>query len=248
VNFNPLNEPEQSDDAGALGHEPEPKTMPLGVGGFGESAEPQPLPQPTRRLRSGTIILAGVVLVAGAGLYSMRALGRASGAIVADPDLEKTVDGFLESAGEKRRAPEVGAPDLQSAGAAMAVLAQDRTDRQVPLTEVQKNPFIQFSAPQTGAPVDTGAGNDAIAAARATAKQQFEKAASKLRLLMVMGGAEPMANLNGRVVRVGDVVADERLGVEFTVTDISPGAVTITGEDASIGFRHDVVITVNRDR
>ena len=81
------------------------------------------------------------------------------------------------------------------------------------------------------------------------AKKQVtgNRRATKLRVLMVMGGTEPMANVSGRVVRVGDTIADERLSVEFTVLEIAQGLVVIRGARPDLDLVHDIALRLIRD-
>jgi len=225
--------------------------MPLGTGFDGEAPADAILDQTgKKKVSSSTLLLLLVVALAGVGLYSMRSLATAMAGGGADTGLEKTIESFLSSISGEGGSGQPGELTVEDAG---AVLLDDRIGRQVPLEDVQKNPFVPLPLEQRAdaidVPVDDGsdAAQARIAQAREDAKKLFETEATKLRLLMVMGGAEPMANISGRVVRVGDLLADERLSVEFRIAEITQGLVVIRGERPDLGLTHDVALRLIRD-
>lgn len=224
--------------------------MPLGTGFDGEGAADAILDQTgKKKLSSSTLLLLLVVVLAGVGLYSMRSIATAMAGGGADSGLEKTIESFLSSMADGGKGPN-GELTVDDAG---AVLLDDRIGRQVPLDDVQKNPFVPLPMEQRpdaiDVPVDDGsdAAQVRIAQAKEEARKLFETEATKLRLLMVMGGSEPMANVSGRVVRVGDVLTDARLSVEFKVVEITQGLVVLRGERADLGFAHDIALRLIRD-
>jgi hypothetical protein len=224
--------------------------MPLGAGFDTESPGDVIIDQPEKKkLSSSTLLLLLVVALAGIGLYSMRSLATAKAGGSADKNLEETIESFLSSITGGSNGTQVGDLVVDDAG---AVLLDDRIGRQVPLDEVQKNPFVPLPMEQSSiaeAPIDDGsdAAQVRIAQARQAAIEEFNTEAAKLRVLMVMGGSEPMANVSGRVVRVGDTIADERLTVQFKVIEISQGLVVIRGERADLNVVHDIALRLIRD-
>jgi hypothetical protein len=221
-------------------------------GAFEGGETPIVLEAPKRRVSAGTIILLLVVLLAAVGLYSMRSLAIAIAAgAKSDKGLEETIETFLTSlSGNEGRPGEalvVGPED-----GAGEVLVDDRTEMQVALSDVQKNPFVlPIDEPQTDAPApvntDTEEGRLAaeLAAAQNDQRIACEKAAAKLRLIMIMGGSNPMASISGKIVRVGDALFDERLGVEFLVASISEGAVTLTSSKEAIQFAFETTLLLH---
>lgn len=231
------------------GSEPDERVMPLGVGGFesdGAAGESDALP--SRRFGSGTILLIALVLLAAGGLYSMRSIARAvASSKSGDAGIEKTIESFLNSiAGKDERNADRVLVGSAEAGAG-DVLVDNRTDRQVPLDGVQKNPFVlpvedkpatTSSAPKP--PTDNAAAEAArLETARQDARVAFEKASAKLMVKMIM---RDMANVSGRVVRVGDIIADAKSDIEFTVVEITRDAVVIRGEKPEIGLTHDITL------
>ncbi len=225
---------------------------PLGTGGFDGDMPPEAIIEQTKRnkISSSAMLLVLVIGLAGIGLYSMRSLASAMAGGGADSDLEETIENFLSSMTARPGSAGGGQLTAENAG---AVLVDDRIRRQVPLDDVQKNPFEPLPIEQTtdAAPVIIDDGSEAAAVRLATlreeARTEFEEAAVQLRLLMVMGGNEPMANISGRVVRVGDILADERLDVEFRIVEITQGLVVIRGERPAIRFEHDIALRLIRD-
>jgi len=210
-----------------------------------------------KRVGSGTLILLLVVVLAAAGLFSMRSLARAmAGSIAGDKNVEETIDSWISGWSDAENGgAEVILPDLADDRQAGDVLLDDRTEKQVKLDNVQKNPFVnEFAKPVTpdGAPATPADPvNDEevrLAQARDEMRVTCEKAATKLRLVMLMGGSRPMANISGRVVHVGDTIFDDRLGVTFTVVAIEAGSVTLEVADESIGFEFQTVLSLNPDQ
>lgn len=250
---------QQDSSIPALKHsdDEEARTMPLGIGDsdsemvdsdafLGEEAGKK------RSLSSGTIVLLAVVVVAGAGLYSMRTLGTVSASGGVATDLEQTIESFLDtlrgdSRGRNRSSQQVvGTVEGDVDG-----LVDNRTELQVSLDDVQKNPFVLFQSQDTSdapATVDNTAELEAARRAAITAtRQRFDEAAGRFRLSMVMGGAEPMASVDGRIVYIGDTIIDERANVEFTVIEITPpGEITIRAIDPGLDIRHDVIVQLQR--
>jgi len=237
VNYTQTDNDGPMHDSGQDG--PDESVMPLGVGGFeNEAADDLAEDQPgKRKFSSGTLVLGLVVLLAAGGLYSMRTLAIAMASAKGDDGLESTVNDWLDSV----EGAEDDAPEHLVVGD--GAILNDRTKLQVPLDDVKKNPFEFFMSDRGDAPVatDTSADEEAqrLREARAEAQRNCERAAEKLRVIMIMGGSDPMANVNGSIVRKGDVLYDDRLDVEFTVSKIEPGGVTVVAEDPAIDFRFE---------
>lgn len=209
-----------------------------------------------KKIKSGTLILLAVVVLAGAGLYSMRSLGKAAGVIQSDGTLETTVNDFIDRLTGKASdddSDEVLVITSDEENRAMSALTDDRTQRQVALDQVQKNPFVFPFATEKQPddnPVVTDTGLDPEEQKRLAqqdARVDFEKAVAKLRLVMVMGGSTPMANLNGEVFYEGDVIDDDRIGVSFVVAEIMNDAVVLVREEPSIDFYHEIVVSLNQN-
>lgn len=195
-----------------------------GPSGFAASDEPSAI----KRHAGGALLLAAVVAIAIVGLFSMRTLTRATASMDAPTDVEKTIDTFMKML-ETNKAGTTHKSGSQAS--VLDVLSESYTQRQVPLTEVQRNPFIIFD--RTDAPVTTAPKEeiDPRVEWRRMRIAQFERASERLRLGSIMMGNNPLANINRQVVRVGEsimVLPDEVL---FTVTAIEATSVTLVADD-----------------
>lgn len=96
-----------------------------------------------RRVGEATFVIVGSLLVAAATLYGMRWLGTKVGPAQSDVALEAKVNAFLESVlGSKKIVDEAKQAELDP-DQIMKRLADDRTEKQVPLGDVKKNPFLR---------------------------------------------------------------------------------------------------------
>ncbi len=157
---------------------------------------------PRKRKVSTQVIALGVLLAVGGGMiYGMRLLGigpltTLAKTVLPDYDLTKPSS---HGADHKRI--------LQD-------LAVDSSDRQVPVDEVQKNPFKMgevVSAPLPPGVDPTAANRAAAEKAKRDADQKRNRVQAALATLKVngiIGGSSPVARISGEAVRVGDTVGD----------------------------------------
>lgn len=235
----------------------EPMVRPLGVGDFNEGdGASLGSDEPKKRFRSSTILIVVVVVAAAAGLYSMRSLSRAAANAGGDASLEATIEGFLASiSGTEKKTDDdpfqvIKAEDEEKA---LAALTDDRTDRQVDLREVQKNPFVLFEEKRSETTTDTPKDDGAEAKRReelARLRKQFsdtcDRAAKNLRLMMVMRGSNPAANISGKVVYAGDTLKVERDNVQFTIESIDDYSVVLMVTDPATDFTYRATLTMNQ--
>lgn len=192
-----------------------------------------------KRFNTGSLILAGVIVAAGAGLWFMRSLSKAGAASI-DTQAEANVEKFISSLTGKA-AP--GAPSSQVS--VLAVLSGSYAERQVPLSAVQRNPFILFDEALAPTPTSGGDGDPNLTRKQADRRTQFEKAAAKLEVKSVLMSATPLANVSGKIVRQGDeiVTADQ---VVLRVAEITKDAVRVVGEDAAVQLNVSFTIPLKR--
>ncbi|MCW5765647.1 MAG: hypothetical protein KIT68_06700 [Phycisphaeraceae bacterium] len=172
------------------------------------------------RVSAQSVLLAVVVVVAGGVLFAMRQIGLGPASAIAQT---KDAEIPMPSSGDHR--------------GVLADLNTSRVDLQVPEANVKKNPFRLVGAamePEVAAPGATTdeASRRAGEAARADAEKRRKQAEARAGLVKsklngmtlngVMGGSNPVARVNGRVYRTGDVV-DEL----FTVREIRQRAVDL---------------------
>ena len=123
-------------------------TMPLGTGeGPEEGAALDPLAGAgtRRKISGGSVLIAAVVIIATGGLFAMRWLSEATAARDADREIESTIESFLKSftglSDDNPEETETPTGDNPS-DRVLAVLTTEYSERQVPLRDVQRNPFI----------------------------------------------------------------------------------------------------------
>lgn len=176
--------------------------------------------QPARKASKlgGYLLLALVVGSAAGVLFLMRTIGmRAHVAPIEftlDYPLERIDAGALISGDHDRL---------------LADLNVSNKVVQVPLENVQMNPFAWRSGEPEEAAQSPAGGIDPDAARKVQAearRRELENAAGNLTLHSIMGGGRvPLAQISGKVVRIGDVIDDT-----FTVRAISGRTVELECE------------------
>lgn len=203
-----------------------------------------------RRVSTGTLIMGGVVAIAVASLWSMRAIDRA---VAAGPKLSKENEKLVEDILGRGKGADLAVDTdatrlLEPAEAAGAV--------RVPLRELAKNPFVLWAPPAAPSapspdggpapvPVDTRA--ERIAAW----EQKVDQAAASIRVLSTMSGTGPVgatgiANVNGHMMRIGDAFGIANSDVEFTIERVERDALTVRAFNAEL--RHERIVTVKVNR
>jgi len=178
------------------------------------------------RISTQMIALAVLLAIGGGLIYGMRLLGIGPLTTLAktkmpDYDLNKPTPG---SADHKRI--------LQD-------LAANHAASQVPVDEVQKNPFRMADA-LTNAPAQAnGEAGDRAAAERARRDSDARHAKMKaalaaLKVNGVIGGTHPVARISGEAVRIGDTV-----GEFFTVKSIHGRTVEVECDGATYEISMD---------
>ena len=225
--------------------------MPLGVGEF---AEESPTPDPLasagagRRVNAGSMVIVLVIGVAIGGLWLMRKVTHVSAATGGNTEVELTIEKFLSALkGESGASAARTAPNSPDAGV-LEVLKETYTERQVPLTDVQRNPFILYGETIVTAdgPAQPDESNLARTRQRTERQEAFQRAASNLHLKSIIMGAEPLANVSGKIVRVGDEIASEPDNIAFRVSKITADVVTMVGEDKALEVKVEAVLSIKR--
>ncbi|HRP62089.1 MAG TPA: hypothetical protein PK400_02215 [Phycisphaerales bacterium] len=264
MNFNDHNSGEnfQTHTGPAGGVEREERTMPLGMGDFnnadeaGAGGEVHELAgsfggESKRRLNGGGLVLVAVVLTAIGGLYSMRTLTKASAASDQTSAVEKSInefiDGLMGTADTKGAAK---ASKGRSTEAVLDVLTETYTKRQVPLSDVQRNPFVIFDDVPVApvAPVVNPVEFDPKVQLRKDRAALFEQAGARVRVRTIMMGSSPLANIDNKIVRMGDSITVEPENVEFVVVAIAPDFVELKAEDKALEVVVRVTVNLRRDR
>jgi hypothetical protein len=189
-----------------------------------------------------------VTVVAAVGLYSMRTLTSVSADSIVGSEVEKTIESYLK--GDAPGEPALDASLITEQHDLLASLHNDYTEIQVPLDNIQRDPFIIF---ETRRP-DPLAGDDDVPAPsnnRFEQERQQRRAAivtagERLRLKSVILGSAPLANVGGRIVRLGDTIEIEDDGIAFTVIEITRTAIALEARDDD--YNLIVAVSINLDQ
>ena len=236
------------------GREQQHATMPLGTGEFADETALGPLAgaQNRRKLGGGGLLIFAVVLIALAGLFSMRKLTQVTAASPIDSDVEKTIEEFINSVCGSNGQPQEpgGIAGAMHDDRVLAVLSESYTEYQVALQDVQKNPFIidqvaPAFTPDVDGPDTTGPDlEDRWRQMRSERRAKIEQAGQGLHLKSVVDGAVPLAIVEGRIVRVGDTFTAGPSKITFRVDAISAGAVDLVAEAPELDLAVTVTLTL----
>jgi hypothetical protein len=228
------------------------QTMPLGIGGFESTDGPGDVLAGAgggKKANAGTILLVAVIVVGIAGLFVMKKLASANAAGPVNEDLENMVDAFVK----RTTAGNLSSPEeLALKEQALSVLNASYAERQVPLVNVQRNPFVVedggsiISDPTPlEDPLDVQARR--WKREREQMQQRFASAAQTFELKSVMMSANPIANVSGKIVRRGDTLVATRDEVTFTVASIEASGVVITASDETYDLEVSVTLVIDRN-
>lgn len=229
------------------------KTMPLGVGGFPDDAALDPLANVSegRKFNAGSFVIVIVIIVACGGLWFMRSLSKVSAVTGATSDVEASIESFLKTFKVDKSLPggqKSSTALAQTDASVLAVLSGSYTERQVPLSGVQRDPFVIYGE----APVAIGTTTDAAAGSFAHRRQEklalFEKAATRLDLKSILLSSRPLANISGKIVRLGDEFVSPMDDVAFRVAEITKDSVTLIGEDPTLNLTVPVTLLLKREK
>ncbi len=166
---------------------------------LGGSTIDQALPEKKKRpIPESVALLMLVIAVAAGGLFMMRKMGLGSQLQFASVEIDYPIDG-------------VGKLDLN--GTSILENLRNNEIDQVPLSQVQKNPFQLLGDSHTVAdlPMDDPRMSSAEIEARRTAENRRRAiigAYANLNLNSILLGSTPVARISGETVRIGDVVQD----------------------------------------
>ncbi len=196
-----------------------------------------------RRINSGTLILAGVVLASGASLWTMRAIDRAA---ASGPKTSKEIEELVS----KALGPKTGDAAAPEKPEVFVNRTQPPTDLQVPAEDVQKNPFVVYQpedkpvVPLEPCEPREPAKPDPIIAWQ----EKVDAAAAAIRLQSTLSstnekGAVGLANINGHMMRIGEIFGVEGSDIEFSLEAVERDAITVRAYSAEL--KHERLVTVN---
>lgn len=233
--------PDAGGEPGALGD--------LGQDGYGDAPPVDPLmgQDAPKKKHTGVVVLIVVVGLAIGSLFSMHTLTKVTAASGRNSETEQTIETFLKgmSGGGPAANPGNSSDALVKGHQEVVdVLKDDYTRHQV--KELARNPFDLMSSGSVTGDL-SGADGDY---ARAKRRDDIEKAAEKFQLKSVIMGSRPLANINGRIVRLNQVIPVEgsrSVGtIKFRVASISPDSVTVVAEDPQLELRVEKVLQLKR--
>lgn len=245
---NNLNNSDQMGYAGDTGGDPG-ESVPGELGGFNADPGVDVLAKEgsAKKRRTGALVLILVVGLALGGLFAMHTLAKVSAAGGGDTDTEMTIENFLRTvSGDASSNPGTSGGDLVNKHrSVLDVLHDDYTSQQVALSDVQRNPFVLVQPRVTPdmPPETTG-----LETKQAERKAEIENAAGHLRLKSIIMGSNPLANVNGRFVRLDEMIAVQNKGIAFRVANISSDTITLVAEDTDLELTVVTVLYLKRDR
>lgn len=210
----------------------------ISVGQFGGDGGIDAFASDAPKIKFGSLLIVVVVLVAAGAVFGMRALTKITAAAGGTSDVEQTVEHFLKSgvaSGSQSDNP-LGLGD----DSVLGVLEGDYAERQIPIQDVQKNPFAPDGALSGGhVVVDPGEGSG-------TWNRIVQSAAAELQLKSIMRGRNPLANINGRIVSLrGSLTVG---GVTFKVIKITTSSVKLVAKDPKSDAEVETTVILDRDR
>ncbi len=203
-----------------------------GDGDYDFSDDPLLSDGPERKKGKGALVLIVVVGLAAGSLFSMHTLTKVTAAGDRNLESERTVDRFL---GAKNGTGEEGGL-IAGHQAIVEVLTNNYIEHQV---ELDRNPFSQSGGGSKGE--RPGAGLYTV-----------QRAFQMLSLKSVMGGSRPLANVNGRIVRVNQVitVALSKIDgdVKFRVIQITRDSIKVEAIGVELAEPFVRVVALKRNR
>lgn len=181
------------------------------------------LRRPKRRIPSQTIILGLVVAVSATALMWMRREGLRTGVTVTTTTVDYQGEQDLEKAKTYDRI--------------MADLARAQKPLDVALADFGKSPFMVAQAKptieQNGTPMEAMSADEQAAAAakeRAAArKAELQMTLQGMTINGIMGGANPLARIDGKMLRVGDTFGEFKVvGIEGMTVSLEADGDTYT--------------------
>ena len=245
---NDLNNSDQMGYAGDTGGDPG-ESVPGELGGFNADPGVDVLAKEgsAKKRRTGALVLILVVGLSLGGLFAMHTLAKVSAAGDGNTDTEKTIENFLQTvSGDASSNSGTSGGDLVNKHrSVLDVLHDDYTNQQVALADVQRNPFVLVQPRVTR---DTPAKTTSLETKQAERKAEIANAAGQLRLKSIIMGSNPLANVNGRFVRLGEMIATQDEGIEFRVAKISTDTITLVAEDTDLELTVETVLYLKQDR
>ena len=190
-----------------------------------------------RKFNSGTVILGAVIVASGASLWTMRAIDRAA---ASGPKSSKEIEELVKNALDPKS--ELGTADDKPD--TFITKTQPPTDLQVPADKIQKNPFVVYQDPR---PPEPPKPDEPIADPVKEWQVAVDAAAAAIRLQSTLSssnekGAVGIANINGNMLRIGEIFGVAESDIEFTIESVERDSITVRAYNAAL--KHERLVTV----
>lgn len=226
-------------------------TMPIGVDGFGsDSGDLTYGAGGSAAASKGWMVIVAVIILAVGGLFAMHSLAKVTAGTGGDAAIDGRIENFLIQLGTKRSDHSSTAGELINGITTVTTVLEDNYSQlQVPLKQVQFNPFAinRDASPAPSIDEDPLADADRLwTKQRNKRRAEIEHACDNIGLKSVMLGRVALANIQGQIVRLGEHLTIE--GIDFNVTKIAKDHVTLTAKDAKFKLVVPVVLELELDR
>ena len=202
-----------------------------------------------RRYGFGTMAFASVAVVAIVSLFSMRAIGHATASTDAPTDAGKMVDEFLLRGPVNTSVNPLGQDPL----------FMDAMTVRIERDELTKDPFVFIGEELAIAPTDPVTGVRETVAEDPAARRALrlegwnavvDAGAADLHaqsVLVTSRAASSIANVNGKVLVIGSLIASQSTGIQYSVAAIAADGVTFRAFDVELGCERFIKVLVKRD-
>lgn len=200
--------------------------------------------RPIRRMTSGSLVVLLLAVVAVVGLYSMRNIGRISASTGISREIEQLVASVLPPKGAEGAAAAPSLPVVDDS-ALFAMLDTDhRATLQLPFERLGRDPFELWRDPSAPAADPSAVEVEDRSGSGAAWGREVERVVGLLQLKSVIGGgsSSAMANVNGRIIRPGDVFTVAEAEAEFRVVRIERDSVVLKARNPRLGIEQDAVL------
>ncbi|MEM8738558.1 MAG: hypothetical protein AAGG38_08790 [Planctomycetota bacterium] len=211
---------------------PEPQSMSLlgGIAGGGDHpAFDLGQNQESRRVTQQSIIVGlTVTVIAFGALMAMRVTQKSADASTVSPETQQ----FMDTLGSKLNNLDKMSDDdtlnpknikrlFQDTASIVAAIENDPTEKQVPLTQVQMNPFTPVYTKKAPAVAETGPSAEAL---RKVKLQNLYAELGRVEIKSIVGGSRPRAFIGGDLYKIGDQIGS------FVIRGIDSRKVTFEAE------------------
>jgi hypothetical protein len=78
-------------------------------------------------------------------------------------------------------------------------------------------------------------------------QKDIDQAAANLQIKSIIMSNNPLANISGMIVRIGDEIAPEGFDITFRVQAITADTITLVSDDLALGMHVETQLTMRRE-